>query len=338
MKIPVRYPTLVWTAIVAAVFSLIVGLLMTLDFVGRGKYELFDTPAYLALKQQLKDHPGDAQLQQAIRELDLHLRDTYFRNRQFMAMGMYMLLGGVVLALLAARWAVSVARRDVSARASRSRGRCRVPDAALRPMGDRGRGGDRRRPCCADSRCARSRLRRPRLRTPAAAAPTGHNHRRTVPVDEEPTVRPTARSARPRHRARSPAAARAVLRRVPAAMAAIPRPDRFGRVAILGYPRRVERARQHGDRLEDRRALAGPQFAGRVAATRLSVRRHGRGTGGVLFRRRQRRIAVATRPASDETGRRGTGSHGSHDVRGSHDGHRRSARVRHIRHRVTWWR
>ena len=45
MRIPVRYPTLVWTAIVAAVFSLVVGLLMTLDFVGRGKYELFDTPA-----------------------------------------------------------------------------------------------------------------------------------------------------------------------------------------------------------------------------------------------------------------------------------------------------
>ena len=59
MNIPVRYPTLVWTAIVAAVFSLIVGLLMTLDFVGRGKYELFDTPAYLDLKQQLKDQPGD---------------------------------------------------------------------------------------------------------------------------------------------------------------------------------------------------------------------------------------------------------------------------------------
>ena len=81
------------------------------------------TPAYLVLKQQLKDQPGDAQVQQAIRELDLHLRDTYFRNRRFMAMGMYMLLGGVALA--SGRCAVGCvhAWHDVSAPASRSRDR-----------------------------------------------------------------------------------------------------------------------------------------------------------------------------------------------------------------------
>ena len=108
MKVPMRYPTLVWTAIVATVFSLVVGLLMTLAFVGRGTYELFDDPAYLVLKQQLKDQPGDAQVQQAIRELDLHLRDIYFRNRRFMEIGVYLLLGGVALASVAARWAVSM--------------------------------------------------------------------------------------------------------------------------------------------------------------------------------------------------------------------------------------
>ncbi|MHB8957611.1 MAG: outer membrane protein assembly factor BamB family protein [Pirellulaceae bacterium] len=110
MNIPVRYPTLLWTAVVAALFSLIVGLLMTLDFLGRGKYELFDSPQYVALKQQLKERPGDEQLQQAIRELDLHLRDSYFRNRRFLAQGMYMLLGGVVVTLVAARWALSLRR------------------------------------------------------------------------------------------------------------------------------------------------------------------------------------------------------------------------------------
>jgi outer membrane protein assembly factor BamB len=108
MKVSIRYPALVATAMVAAVFSLIVGLLMALDFAGRGKYELFDTPAYVELKQQLRDRPGDEQVQQAIRELDLQLRDKYFRNRRFMAMGMHMALGGMVLALLAARWAVTL--------------------------------------------------------------------------------------------------------------------------------------------------------------------------------------------------------------------------------------
>ena len=80
-------------------------------------------------------------------------------------------------------------------------------------------------------------------------------------------------------------------------------------------------------------ALAGPQFAGRVEAARLLVRRHRRGTSRVLFRRHQRRIAVATRPGADETGRRRIGGHGSHYLRGSYDGDRWSARVRHLRHR-----
>lgn len=108
MSISVRYPTLVGTAVVAAVFSLAVGLLMAMDYAGRGTYELFDTPAYLELKQQLRDQPGDPQIQQQIRALDLLLRDTYFRKRRFMAMGTYLMLGGLTLALLAARWAVAV--------------------------------------------------------------------------------------------------------------------------------------------------------------------------------------------------------------------------------------
>ena len=111
MNIPVRYPALAGTAVVAAVFSLIVSLLMTLDFVGRGKFELFDSPEYLQLKQQLKDQPGDEQVQQAVRALDLHLRDSYFRNRRFLSQGMYMLLGGGVLTLVAARWAFSLRRQ-----------------------------------------------------------------------------------------------------------------------------------------------------------------------------------------------------------------------------------
>ncbi len=108
MSITVRYPTLLGTAIVATVFSLIVGALMALDFVQRGQYELFDTPEFLALKAQLHEQPGNAELQEQIRELDLQLRDTYFRNRRFMAVGMYLLIGGVALALITARWAVSV--------------------------------------------------------------------------------------------------------------------------------------------------------------------------------------------------------------------------------------
>jgi outer membrane protein assembly factor BamB len=104
----VTHRSLAWTAGVAGVFSLIIGILMTLDFADRGKFELFDSPQYLELRQQLQSQPGNVELQQAIRDLDLQLRESYFRNRQFLAQGMYMLLGGVLVALVAARWAAAL--------------------------------------------------------------------------------------------------------------------------------------------------------------------------------------------------------------------------------------
>ena len=104
----ITHRSLVWTAWVASLFSLVIGVLMTLDFVDRGKYELFDSPHYLDLRQQLQSQPGNVELQQAIRDLDLSLRATYFRNRQFLGQGMYLLLSGVVVALVAARWAAAM--------------------------------------------------------------------------------------------------------------------------------------------------------------------------------------------------------------------------------------
>ena len=111
MKWTVRYPTILWTSIVAGLFSLIVCLLLTIDFVGRGKYELFDSPAYLALKAQSKEDPDNEQIQQGVRQLDRQLREAYFRRRRFMATGIYLLLGGVTLTLVTARWAASLHRQ-----------------------------------------------------------------------------------------------------------------------------------------------------------------------------------------------------------------------------------
>ena len=108
MKLQVRYPAILGTAIVAGVFSLIVALLLAIDFVGRGSYELFDTPAYLQLKEQLAEKPNDPQIQEAIRQIDLRLRIDYFRHRQFMVNGIRLLLGGVVVSLITARWASSL--------------------------------------------------------------------------------------------------------------------------------------------------------------------------------------------------------------------------------------
>ncbi len=108
MKLQTRYPAVLGTAVVAGVFSLIVGLLLTIDFVSRGSFELFDSPTYVTLKDQLKENPGDLEIQAAIRQLDLRLRASYFSHRRFMVRGVYLLIGGLVLSLVTARWAASL--------------------------------------------------------------------------------------------------------------------------------------------------------------------------------------------------------------------------------------
>lgn len=103
-----RFHAVLATSLVAGVFSLVVCVLLLLDFAGRGRYELFDSPRYLELKTQLRATPDDEEVQQAIRELDLTLRESYFRRRAFTANGVYLLLGGVALTLVTARWAAAL--------------------------------------------------------------------------------------------------------------------------------------------------------------------------------------------------------------------------------------
>lgn len=114
MKLPLTYRAIVGTVLVAGMFSLTVGLLLVIDFTRRGTYELFDTPRYLELKEQLAENPGDARLHEEIRQLDRRLRMNYFSHRRFMDLGVLLLIGGVTVALLAARWAASMRPRAPS--------------------------------------------------------------------------------------------------------------------------------------------------------------------------------------------------------------------------------
>lgn len=108
MKLPITYRAVLGTAVVAAMFTLTVGLLVTIDFTRRGQYELFDSPRYLKLKERLAENPDNAQLRERIRQLDQRLRINYFRHRQFMARGLVLLIGGIAVTVLAARWAASL--------------------------------------------------------------------------------------------------------------------------------------------------------------------------------------------------------------------------------------
>jgi outer membrane protein assembly factor BamB len=103
-----RYITVYWTAVISGLFSIVVCLLLLLDFSGRGQVELLDTPAYLSLKEQLADEPTNEALQGEIRQLDLTLREDYFRRRRFTRMGIYLLLGGAIVTFATARWAAAL--------------------------------------------------------------------------------------------------------------------------------------------------------------------------------------------------------------------------------------
>ncbi len=112
MKPHVCYLSVYWTAAIAGLFTTVVCLLLLLDFTGRGQVELLDTPAYLSLKEKLASEPANTAVQDEIRQLDLALREDYFRRRRFTQIGVYLLLGGTVVTLAMARWAVALRRQD----------------------------------------------------------------------------------------------------------------------------------------------------------------------------------------------------------------------------------
>jgi outer membrane protein assembly factor BamB len=66
---------------------------------------------YEALKAQLVKEPRNEDLKRQIRMMDLRLRETYFRQRQFTAAGGWLLFGGAAATLAALLWAGSLRKR-----------------------------------------------------------------------------------------------------------------------------------------------------------------------------------------------------------------------------------
>lgn len=98
------------TAIVAAVFDLVViGLLAWHAFHSVAKDPL-DSPRYLALQRQLAADPQNEQLKEQIRQLDLELREAYFRDRAFNQWGTLLLIAGLITFAIAARIASALRR------------------------------------------------------------------------------------------------------------------------------------------------------------------------------------------------------------------------------------
>ncbi|MCX6927260.1 MAG: PQQ-binding-like beta-propeller repeat protein [Verrucomicrobia bacterium] len=89
------------TAWLAGVFSVLVGLTMILGRVSIRAEDPLKSPQLKEYKERLRLNPVDEQIKKHVRELDLRLRQRYFRQLTQMESGVYLLLSGVAVFILA---------------------------------------------------------------------------------------------------------------------------------------------------------------------------------------------------------------------------------------------
>lgn len=109
--ITANYKSIYWTAVVTGAFSCLVCVLLVISFVRQSTNLPLDTPQYLELKQRLAEDPQNVAVQSQLRQLDVQLRDIYFRQQTFARRGAYLLFGGVFATLLLWQWAFTVQRQ-----------------------------------------------------------------------------------------------------------------------------------------------------------------------------------------------------------------------------------
>ena len=96
---------------VAGVFSVLVGLTMISGRLSMRAEDPLKSPQLAELKEKLRLNPADEQAKQRIRQLDLQLRQLYFRQLSRMDSGVYLLLGGVAVFILTVKLGARSQRR-----------------------------------------------------------------------------------------------------------------------------------------------------------------------------------------------------------------------------------
>jgi len=94
------YRTAVRTAIVAGVFSMIVCVLLLVNYFHGKISDPLNSEELVQLKTTLIQDPRNVSIKENIRGLDLELRKGYFRQREFSKWGSYLLLGGIAIFLI----------------------------------------------------------------------------------------------------------------------------------------------------------------------------------------------------------------------------------------------
>jgi outer membrane protein assembly factor BamB len=106
-----RYQLAVRVVAVGMMLALLVGGIMFWEYNRRLAKDPLESPQFKALKAKLVADPKNDYLKTEIRELDLQLRESYFRQRSLAARGTWLMLVGMVGALVCARWAATLHRK-----------------------------------------------------------------------------------------------------------------------------------------------------------------------------------------------------------------------------------
>jgi outer membrane protein assembly factor BamB len=108
----IAYRTAARTAIVAAVFSLVVATLMLYEFSQRSPKALVQSTAFETLKLALRQQPDNEAIKEGIRSFDREARESYFRQQAFTLSGAVLLCGGLIVSLASAKWAAAMRRKQ----------------------------------------------------------------------------------------------------------------------------------------------------------------------------------------------------------------------------------
>lgn len=101
-----------YTAVVAAVFSLVVAVLLVFDYSRRVVTDPLAWPEFQAMLAEAKENPQNEELKEAIRRQDVELRKAYFWHKRFASVGGWLLAIGLVTCVVAGKTA-SVLRRPM---------------------------------------------------------------------------------------------------------------------------------------------------------------------------------------------------------------------------------
>ncbi len=94
------YQVLRITGYVAAVFSLVVTILLIANNLSLRRLDPVHSPALARLMEELKSNPKDEALREEIRELDYLTRRAFFTSQHFTHVGVGLLVGGLAVMVI----------------------------------------------------------------------------------------------------------------------------------------------------------------------------------------------------------------------------------------------